>query len=91
MNIIENVREVPTDKRTRVWENLGYVALALTIIGQILVGVVYLAGQGCWLVSNAILVSRNIALSRPRADMVKDVCMSAITTALIVAHLLGVF
>lgn len=91
MTEITSVRETPIDRKQSIWENLGYVALALTIVGQILVGIIYLAGQGCWLASNAILISRNVALHRPKADMVKDCCMTAITTGLIVASLLGVF
>ena len=85
---ITNVRETASEKSTarKIWENLQYLNLALTVAGQVLV-VYYLIGQTIWLVANCIAV----ALHRPHADLVKDVTMTAITVGLIAVYLLGGF
>ena len=46
---ITNVRETESEKSTarKVWENLQYLNLAMTIAGQVLV-VYYLIGQTIW-------------------------------------------
>lgn len=87
-----NMRETPNEKSIarKVWENLQYLNLALTVAGQVLV-VYYLIGQTIWLVANVIAVTRDIALHRPHADLVKDVTMTAITIGLIAVYLLGGF
>ena len=75
----------------KVWENLQYLNLAMTIAGQVVIGGSYLLGQGVWLAANLIAVGRDIALHRPAADVVKDVAMTALTAGLIVFYLLGGF
>lgn len=72
----------------RLFENLQYVTLALTIIGQIAIGGSYLVGQGCWLVANLISVSRCFVLKRPMADTIKESALTALTFGLIMFHLL---
>lgn len=72
----------------RVWENVQLLCLGLTIVGQILIGPMYIVGQSCWLVSNVLAIIRNFILHRPFADKVKDVVMTAITTGLIIAYLI---
>lgn len=72
----------------RVWENIQLLCLGLTIVGQILIGPMYIVGQSCWLVSNALAVIRNFILHRPFADKVKDAVMTAITTGLMLAYLI---
>lgn len=94
MNQIENVREMPTEEKTlarKVWENLQYLNLGMTIAGQVVIGGSYLLGQGVWLAANIIAVARDVALKRPAADVVKDVAMTALTAGLIVFYLLGGF
>lgn len=68
------------------WENAQYLVLFLTVVGQILIGANYYLGQGVWLVSNAITVSRNIKLDRPKADKVQGWFMFALTFGLIVTN-----
>lgn len=86
------MRETANEKSTarKVWENLQYLNLALTVAGQVLV-VYYLIGQTIWLVANCIAVIRDVVLKRPAADVVKDVAMTALTAGLIVFYLLGGF
>lgn len=72
----------------KIWENLQYVGLALTVIGQIVIGPWWLLGQSLWEVANLISVARDFALHRPVADKVKDICMTALTTGLIAASFL---
>ena len=89
---VTNVRETASEKNTarKMWENLQYLNLALTVAGQVLV-VYYLIGQTIWLVANCIAVIRDVVLKRPAADVVKDVAMTALTAGLIVFYLLGGF
>lgn len=75
----------------KVWENLQYLNLAMTIVGQVVIGGSYLLGQGVWLVANCIAVIRDVVLKRPAADVVKDVAMTALTAGLIGFYLLGGF
>ena len=75
----------------QVWTQAQYLNLALTIVGQVVIGGSYLIGQGVWLVANCIAVIRDVVLKRPAADIVKDVAMTALTAGLIVFYLLGGF
>ena len=74
-----------------IWENLQLLVLALTIAGQLFVGVAFFIGQGLWAVANVISVTRDFILHRPIADIVKDSAMTAITFALIALRLLGLY
>lgn len=65
---------------------MQYVVLFLTVVGQILIGVNYFLGQGTWLLANAITVTRNVKLDRPRADKVQGWFMFALTFGLIAAN-----
>lgn len=69
------------------WNRALYFVLALTILGQMTIGLSYLVGQGMWLVANLITVWRDFALDRPRADKVKDVCMLCLTIGLVAIYL----
>ena len=73
-------------KKIVTWENVQYVVLFLTVVGQILIGVNYFLGQSTWLLANAITVTRNVKLDRPRADKVQGWFMFALTFGLIVAN-----
>lgn len=66
------------------WNRTVYVVLALTILGQMVIGLNYLWGQGAWLIANVLTLARDFALDRPTADKVKNSCMLAITIGLIV-------
>ena len=70
------------------WEIIGYICLALCIVGQITVGYIYLPAQICYLVANISSVIRNYALNLPRANKVKDICFTAITAGLIIIYLI---
>lgn len=72
----------------RVWEDIQLLCLGLTIVGQILIGPMYIVGQSCWLVSNVLAIIRNFILHRPFADKIKDAVMTAITTGLMLAYLI---
>ena len=66
------------------WEIIGYVTLALCIIGQITVGKWYLLAQSAYLIANVAGVFRDFALHLPAANKVRDVVFTAITVALII-------
>lgn len=96
MNEITTVREFAPAKPVRrtadvVVENLQLLGLALTIMGQVVIGSSYIAGQGLWLVSNFIAVFRDFYLHRPIADKVKNIALTGITLGLVVVWLFGGF
>ena len=69
------------------WNRALYIVLALTILGQMFVGMDYLIGQGMWLIANIITVSRDFALDRPTSDKIKNVSMLALTIGLVTLYL----
>jgi len=70
----------------KMWNNIGYLVMALLLIGQITVGWLFMLGQGAYLVGNVLNVVRDFKLGRPAADKVKNVCFTAITIGLIVIY-----
>lgn len=71
------------------WEILGYITLALCIVGQITVGTWYLLAQTAYLIANGIGVVRDFALKLPPSNKVRDVVFFGITVALIIIRLKG--
>ena len=69
--------------KEKVFESLCYVVLAGLIVAQCVIGKWYLVGQGLYLFCNLIMVTRDFALKRARADKVKDISCTAITIGLI--------
>lgn len=61
----------------------GYIVLGLLIIGQCVIRQSYVGGQFVYLAANILAVARCFALNRPRADKVKDICCTAITSGLL--------
>lgn len=92
MNQIDNMRDMPTDSRkVKVWENLQLVNLAGTILGQILVGGLYFIAQSIWLACNVLALVRDFVLHRPIADKVKNASLCALTLALIILRIVGIY
>lgn len=71
----------------KFWDNIGYVIMALLLVGQITVGWLFMVGQGAYLLGNIINVIRDFKLGRPRADKVKNICFTAITVGLIILYI----
>lgn len=65
-------------------ESAAYLALAFTIIGQIVTAQSVILAQIIWLVANAINVGRDYALARPAADKIRDWALSGITGGMII-------
>lgn len=63
--------------------NLAYVSIALTVIGQCVVGGNFYVGQFVYLLANTVNVGRDFALNRPAADKIKNVTLLGITIGLI--------
>lgn len=78
-------------KKERLWENVAVLCFALTVLGQGLVGGLYLVAQGVWLIANVISLARNVVLERPTADKVRDGGLIGLTTALIALRVLGIY
>lgn len=70
---------------TKTIENLQYVALALTVTGQVTIGANYFVGQGCYLLANVVAVYRNVRLERPTPDKVRDWALTGLTAGCIIA------
>ena len=68
--------------------NLAYIAIALTVIGQVTVGRNFYIGQVAYLIANIVNCGRDLALGRPRADKIKNFTFLGITIGLIVLNLL---
>lgn len=84
MNEIKNVREMPQQKKSmNLMEIFGFVAIGLTICGQIAVNVSPLLGQGLWLVSNVLFLTKAIKQDMGRAEITRNVTMLALTVGLV--------
>lgn len=73
---------------TLFWEVIGYLTLALCVVGQIAVGYIYIPAQCLYLVANILAVARDFALVLPKANKVKDICFTGITAGLIIIYLI---
>lgn len=71
-------------KKTVFWEIIGYITLALCVFGQIAVGRMYLIAQTAYLIANAVSVIGDFALKLPPASIVRDICFTGISIALII-------
>lgn len=77
--------------KEKIYEAMGYVGLALTIAGQVVIGIDYMAGQACWLIANGLYLTKAAKQNLGRAEMVRNVAMSALTAGLMVAKVMGAF
>ena len=68
--------------------NLAYVAIALTVIGQVIVGQNFYLGQIAYLVANIVNCTRDVILKRPKADKIKNFTFLGITIGLIVLQMI---
>lgn len=84
-------KEETKSTKIKIWENLQLVTLFGTILGQILVGGLYFAAQSVWLACNVLALVRDFALHRPTADKVKNAGLCAVTIALIVLRITGLY
>lgn len=74
-------------KKTLIWEIVGYATLLLCVFGQITVGYWYIIAQCGYLIANCCSVIRDFALDLPSANKVKDIVFTGITVGLIVIYL----
>lgn len=74
-------------KSSMVWEIVAYVGLACCLMGQVMIGKMYLPAQCLYLVSNVSSVVRDFVIKMPKANKVRDICFTAITLALIIIRL----
>lgn len=73
-------------KKFDLMETFGYAGLALTILGQCVIGINYLVGQGCWLLANGLYLTKAFKQDLGRAEIVRNVAMSAITAGLMIIY-----
>lgn len=77
------------EKNYAFWEIIGYVALAGTVLGQIVVGYWYLFAQFVFLFCNLSYTIRCFVIGQNTADKVKNITFTAITIGLIIIRLIG--
>ena len=75
-------------KFDRFMVNMAYISIALTVIGQCVVGSNFYMGQIAYLVANIVNCGRDIILRRPKADKIKNFTFLGITIGLIVLNLI---
>ena len=75
-------------KSNAFWDTMGYLTLALCVIGQITVGYGYLFAQFVYLTANVISSIRDFSLNLPRPNKIKDIAFTAITIGLIVIRIM---
>ena len=78
-------------KKVNFYEVMGYMAIALTVIGQIVINISVIMGQIFWLIANALYLTKAIKQEMGKAEIMRNVIMSAITCGLIVLAAVGVF
>lgn len=78
-------------RKEQRWENIAILCFGLTVLGQGLVGGLYLVAQCIWLTANIISLIRNVVLERPKADKMRDAGLIGLTITLIVLRVLGVY
>lgn len=74
-----------------MFEVFGYIAIFLTVIGQVVVNINPLYGQVAWLIANALFLIKAVKQQQGKAEITRNVVMSAITAGLIGLCVLGVF
>lgn len=78
-------------KKVNFYEVMGYMAIALTVIGQIVINISVIMGQIFWFVANALYLTKAIKQEMGKAEIMRNVIMSAITCGLIILAAVGVF
>ena len=73
------------------YEVMGYTAIAITVIGQIIINISPIAGQCAWMVANILYLIKATKTNMGRAEITRNVIMSAITIGLIILCVIGVF
>jgi len=74
-------------KENIFWEIFGYITILMVVVGQVIVGWVYVAGQCCFVVGNSISTIRCFKIQLPTADKVKNICFLAISISLVIVGL----
>lgn len=74
----------------RAYEVMGYVALALTIAGQVVVNMSPLAGQSIWMGANVLYIAKAAGQRLGRAEMARNIVLTVITLTLMVLCAIGV-
>jgi hypothetical protein len=77
--------------QNKIYEIAGYIAIALTVVGQIVINMSAIMGQSLWMVANILYLIKAVKQNMGKAEIIRNVIMSAITTGLIILCALGVF
>lgn len=75
--------------KSNKYDIIIYIAIASTVLGQVIIGWEYYIGQGGFLCANALYLYRDIKLDRPKSEIIKDVIFTALTVGLIIVYALS--
>lgn len=75
----------------KFYEVLGYIGIALTVIGQIVINISPIGGQLIWFFANICFLVKAVKQKMGRAETIRNVIMLSITTGLIILCFIGVF
>ena len=75
-------------EKTKIWDNMMYLIIALLLIGQVTVGWLFYVGQGAYLLGNGLSIVRDFKMERPKSDKIKNVCFFTITLGLIIIKMI---
>lgn len=70
-------------------EIMGYVGIALLLVGNVTVGKYYLFAQVLYLIANGMNTYRSFSLGQSSADKVRNILFTAVTIGLIIINLRG--
>lgn len=77
--------------KDKMFEMCGYVAIALTVFGQVVINISALGGQTIWMVANLLYLVKAFGQNLGKAEITRNFVMSGVTTGLIVLNVLHVF
>ena len=68
----------------KVYEVMGFAGIILTVVGQILCVESALMGQTMWMIANVLYLTKAVKQNMGKAEIVRNVVMSAVTCGLII-------
>lgn len=71
-------------KKETILEIIGYISLAMCVVGNLTVGYFYAFAEWLFLISNTISTIRSFALKQPNADKIRNITFLGMTIALLI-------
>ena len=71
----------------KLMEMAGYVGIALTVCGQVVVNFSAMWGQIIWLVANALFLAKAVNQNMGKAEISRNMIMLGVTIGLIILNI----